>query len=125
MARMNREELEKIKQQHKALVTVREGTARASIVVHMGPCGIAAGARPVLRAFIRELEARDTSDVVVTIADCVGQCSQEPVVTVHCGAEQPVVYAKVSEKTAQEIFIQHVLGGKVMDQYRIEEGTER
>ena len=48
MARMNREELEKIKQQHKALVTVREGTARASIVVHMGPRGIAAGARPVL-----------------------------------------------------------------------------
>jgi NADP-reducing hydrogenase subunit HndB len=122
---MNREDLEKIKQQHKALVTVREGTARVSVVVHMGPCGIAAGARPVLRAFIRELEARDTGDVVITISDCAGLCSQEPVVTVHTGAEQPVVYGKVSEETAKEIFVQHVLGGKVLDQLVIEEGTGR
>jgi NADP-reducing hydrogenase subunit HndB len=122
---MNREDLEKIKQQHKALVTVREGTARASVVVHMGPCGIAAGARPVLRAFIKELEARDTGDVVITISDCAGLCSQEPVVTVHCGAEQPVVYGKVSEETAKEIFVQHVLGGTVLDQLVIQEGTGR
>jgi NADP-reducing hydrogenase subunit HndB len=122
---MNREEIEKIKERHKALVTVREGTARARVVVHMGPCGIAAGARPVLRAFISELEARNTGDVVVTVADCAGQCSQEPVVTVYCGAEQPVVYGRVSEKTAKEIFIQHVLGGKVLDQLKIEEGTGR
>jgi len=125
MARMNREELEKTKQRHQALINVREGTARARVVVHMGPCGIAAGARPVLLALIRELEARDISDVVVTISDCAGQCSQEPVVTVYCGAEQPVVYAKVSEETAREIFIQHVLGGKVLDRLKIEEGTGR
>jgi NADP-reducing hydrogenase subunit HndB len=125
MARINREELEKTKQRHRALVTVREGTARASVVVHMGPCGIAAGARPVLLALIRELEARDTSDVVVTISDCAGMCSQEPVVSVYCGAEQPVVYGKVSEETAKEIFIQHVLGGKVLDRLKIEEGTGR
>jgi (2Fe-2S) ferredoxin len=52
-------------------------------------------------------------------------CSQEPVVSVYCGAEQPVVYGKVSEETAKEIFIQHVLGGKVLDRLKIEEGTGR
>jgi len=125
MARINREELEKIKQRGKSLVTVREGSARASVIVHMGPCGIAAGARPVLMAFIRELEARDAGDVMVTIADCAGRCSQEPVVTIRCGAELPVVYGKVNEHAAKEIFIQHVMGGQVLERYRIEEGTER
>jgi NADP-reducing hydrogenase subunit HndB len=123
MARMNRDELEKIRERHKALVTVREGTARIRVVVHMGHCGIAAGARPVLKAFIQELEARDIRDVVVTIAGCAGLCSQEPVVTVHCGSEEPVRYGKVNEEAAKEIFIQHVLGGTVIDRFRIEEGT--
>ena len=125
MSKMNREELEKIKQRFKSLVTVREGNARVTVIVHMGPCGIAAGARPVLKAFIKELEARDASDVIVTISDCAGRCSQEPVVTIHCGAEPPVVYGKVSEETAKEIFSQHVMGGKVLEHYRAEEGAER
>jgi len=125
MARINREELEKIKQQNKALITVREGTARVHVIVHMGPCGIAAGARPVLKAFIKEIEARDAGDVMVSVSDCAGLCSQEPVVSVHCGAEQAVVYGKVSEETAKEIFVQHVMGGTVLERYRIEERAEQ
>lgn len=125
MARMNREELEKIKQRNKALITVREGTARVRVFVHMGPCGIAAGARPVLKAFIKELEARDANDVIVTVSDCAGLCSQEPVVSVHSGAEKPVFYGKVSEEAAKEIFVQHVMAGKVLEHYRIEERAEQ
>jgi NADP-reducing hydrogenase subunit HndB len=125
MAKINREDLEKIKQQHRALVAVREGNARVRVVVHMGPCGIAAGARPVLKAFINEIEARDTGDVIVSVSDCAGLCSQEPVVSVHCGAEQTVFYGRVSEETAKEIFVQHVMAGKVLERYRIEEGAEQ
>ena len=125
MAKMNREDLEKIKQRNTALVTVREGNARVTVVVHMGPCGIAAGARPVLTAFINELEARDAGDVIVTVSDCAGLCSQEPVVSVYSGEEQAVVYGKVSEETAREIFLQHVMAGKVLEHYRIAERAEQ
>jgi NADP-reducing hydrogenase subunit HndB len=125
MARITKEDLEKIKQQNSARMTVREGTARAHVVVHMGPCGIAAGARPVLKAFIKELEARDAGDVMVSVSGCAGLCSQEPVVSVCCGTEPRVLYGSVSEETAREIFVQHVMAGTVLERYRIQERAEQ
>jgi NADP-reducing hydrogenase subunit HndB len=118
-------ELNKIKERAKALTLVREGGARATVSVHMGACGIAAGARQVLKAFIREIESASVQDVIVTICDCAGQCSREPMVTVHFSGQPPVVYGNVTEPVAREIFTRHVMQGTVLASYRIQEGAER
>ncbi len=121
MAKITFEDLKKIKEQYRASTTLREGGARAKVSVHMGTCGIASGARPVLKALVREVEDRDIKDVIVTIAGCAGQCTQEPMATVEIKGEPPVVYGKLNEAKAKEIFAQHIVGGTVLEQYTVEE----
>jgi NADP-reducing hydrogenase subunit HndB len=125
MPKMTIADLKKIKEQSKALTLVREGGARATVSVHMGACGIAAGARQVLKSFIKDIESGSVQDVIVTICDCVGQCSREPMVTVHISGEPPVMYGNVTEAAAREIFTHHVMQGTALAQYRIQEGAER
>jgi NADP-reducing hydrogenase subunit HndB len=125
MPKITTADLNKIKERSKALTLVREGGARATVSVHMGACGIAAGARQALKAFIKEIESGSVQDVIVTICDCASQCSQEPMVTVHISGEPAVVYGNVTESVAREIFTQHVMQGTVLAQYRIQEGAER
>ena len=121
MAKITFEDLKKIKEQYRASTTLREGGARAKVSVHMGTCGIASGARPVLKALVREVEDRDIKDVIVTIAGCAGRCTQEPMATVEIKGEPVVVYGKLNEAKAKEIFAQHIVGGTVLEQYTVEE----
>ncbi len=117
-------DLRQIKEKQRAIITLRDGTARITVVVHMGACGIAAGARTILQKFLKEIKERETKDVIVTIADCAGNCNREPMITVQVNGAPPVIYGNLTEEKAREIFVQHILGGAVLDRYRVEERTE-
>jgi len=83
MPKLKPEDLEKITDRMKKMRVLREGTARARVVMHMGTCGIAAGSRNVMNALLAELEAKDIKDVIVTTSGCAGLCSREPMATVE------------------------------------------
>ncbi len=92
MPKLTIEDLKKIKDEYKATLALREGGNRAKITVHMGTCGIAAGARKVMDALIDEMTKNNITDIIVTTSGCAGLCSREPMATVEVVNEAPVKY---------------------------------
>ena len=125
MKKIRPEDLEKIAQKMKKVISLREGAGKARIIVHMGTCGIAAGARPVMAAFVDEIDKRNLEGVLLTISSCAGLCSREPMVTVELEGEPPVKYADLTAEKAVEILEKHVLGGEIVREYALAAGNER
>ena len=125
MVKLEPGDLDTIAEKIKGTMLMREGTCRTKIVVHMGTCGIAAGARTIMKAFMEELESRDIKDVSVTISSCAGLCSREPMVTVEKQGEPAVKYVDLTPEKARTIFADHVLGGKIVTEYALAAGSER
>ena len=94
-------------------------------MVHMGTCGIAAGARTIMTALLKEVEARDLKDVIVSISSCAGLCSREPMMTVELQGELPVKYVDLTPDKARDILEKHIIGGHVVKEYALAVGQER
>ncbi len=119
-------ELEKLRQQAKEKLTLREGgEIKAKITVHMGTCGIAAGARNVLSALLNELEASKLKDILVTTSGCAGLCSKEPMATVEIAGKPPVKYIELNEQKIKRIFNEHIINGNIVQEYALAVGSER
>jgi NADP-reducing hydrogenase subunit HndB len=125
MAKLTIDDLKAIREKTLQSRTLREGKGRARVVVHMGTCGIAAGARAVMSALLSQVESRGLADVIVTTSGCVGLCSREPMVTVELLDQPPVKYADVDAKKMTEILEGHVLGGRIVEAYALGIGSER
>lgn len=113
------EELAKIRDRMKNKVALREGAGEKRIVVGMATCGIAAGARPVLNAFVEEVAKQELTDVTVTQTGCIGMCRFEPIVEVYGANEERTTYVKVTPEMVSEIIEQHIKGGKPITKYTI------
>ena len=125
MRKLNVEDLDKISQQLRKTTLLREGAGRAKITVHMGTCGIAAGARKIMKTLMDEFEKKNIDDVILTSSGCAGLCSREPMVTVELKGETPVKYIDLTEEKIIKILSQHVMGGKTVEEYAIAKGSER
>ena len=125
MAKIKPEDLDKIAQKMKGVMNLREGAGRAKVMVHMGTCGIAAGARAVMTALLEEVEKRKIEDVIVNISSCAGLCSREPMMTVELEGKPPVKYIDMNSEKAIEVLDKHVLGGKIVKEYALAVGSER
>jgi NADP-reducing hydrogenase subunit HndB len=125
MPKMQPDDLDKIGEKIKRTMLLREGTGRARVVVHMGTCGIAAGARTIMKALMDEIESREVKDIILTISSCAGLCSREPMVTVELTDEPAVKYVDLTPEKAKRIFEEHVLGGKIVTEYALAAGSER
>lgn len=124
MARMTLDDLKKIKEKHKATFTLREGSYRAKITVHMGTCGIAAGARGIMTALMDEISEAGVEDVITTTSGCAGLCAREPMATVEILNKPPVKYGDLTDKKIKEIFKEHILGGNPVEKYALVIGSE-
>ena len=125
MQKLKVEDLAKIKEKTRQMTVLRDGAGKAKVTVHMGTCGIASGAREVMRALLKEMKKRNSKDVIVTTSGCAGLCSQEPMVTVELKGSAPVKYVDLTPDKMKEIFEKHVLGGKVVEAYALAVGSER
>lgn len=126
MPKLTIEELEKLRERAKKETFLRETTDyRAKITVHMGTCGIAAGAREIMNAFLKELQARDITDVLLTNSGCAGLCSREPMATIEIKGQAPVKYVDLTPEKVKKIFEQHVLGGEIVQDYALGIGSEK
>ncbi len=114
------EELAAIRDRMKNTVLLREGQNDIRIVVGMATCGIAAGARPVLNAFVEQVNVQGVADrATVTQTGCVGICKYEPVVEVFEAGKDKVTYVHMTPEKATRIVAEHIKGGKVVEEYTI------
>ena len=111
-------ELAAIRDKMKDKVVLREGTSDTRIVVGMATCGIAAGARPVLSAFVEGINNEGlASSVTVSQTGCIGICQYEPVVEVFQPGTEKVTYVKMTAEKAAKVIEEHIKGGKVVEEY--------
>jgi len=125
MPKLKIEDLEKISQRVKKTVLLRDGAGRAKITVHMGTCGIAAGARKIMNTLMEAIEEKDINDVILTSSGCAGLCSKEPMATVELKEEAPVKYVDLTPEKIRKILEEHVIGGKIVEEYALARGSER
>ena len=117
---MKLEDLAKIKAQMKDTVSLREGSGNVRVVVGMATCGIAAGARPVLSAFVEEVASAGLGDTVtVSQTGCIGICQYEPVVEVFAQGKDKVTYVKMTPEKAKRVVQEHLKDGRVVEEYTI------
>ena len=114
------EELMAIKAKMQNKVSVRTSSGEIRIVVGMATCGIAAGARPVLNAFVEAVnEGGLAQSVTVSQTGCVGLCQYEPIVEVYEAGKDKVTYVKMTAEKAKEVVEKHLKGGKVVVEYTV------
>jgi NADP-reducing hydrogenase subunit HndB len=119
MAKLSLEDLKKIKEQTVKNTSLRDGDANVKITVHMGTCGIAAGARAVMNALMEEMAAADRQDIRVVASGCMGMCSSEPNVTVEILDGEPIVYQHMDANRTRQVFKRHVLLGEVQTDFAL------
>jgi NADP-reducing hydrogenase subunit HndB len=126
MGKIAIEDLAKIQEAARYKIALRQGAGRVRINVHMGTCGIAAGARGILTAVMKEIEARNLHDVIITNSGCAGLCSQEPMMTIEVlGEPAPVKYVLLTPEKITKIVDMHVLKGQVVRECALALGSER
>ena len=111
-------ELAAIREKMKDKIVLREGTNSVRVVVGMATCGIAAGARPVLYAFVEGVDREGLNgNVTVSQTGCIGICQYEPVVEVIEPGKEKVTYVLMNAEKANKVIEQHLKGGKVVEEY--------
>ncbi len=124
MQKLTIDDLKKIKEQYAATFNLRQGGYKAKVTVHMGTCGIAAGARAVMNSIVEELASNDLKDVIVTASGCAGFCSKEPMATVELLGAAPVKYCYLNAEKMKRIFREHIQQGNIVEEYALVMGSE-
>jgi NADP-reducing hydrogenase subunit HndB len=125
MVPLTLDDLRKKRDEARKDIYLREGEYKSKVIVHMGTCGIAAGAREIVSAFLGEIDALPTKDVMLTTSGCAGLCSMEPMATVELLNSASVKYVKLTPDKVKKIFKEHILGGKIVKDYAIGIGSEK
>lgn len=117
-------ELAALREKAKADVNLRQGDSDSiRVVVGMATCGISAGARPVLAAFVEEVNKRQLKNVMVTQTGCIGMCKLEPIVEVYVPGQEKVTYVKMTAEKAVSVVANHLVNGNIVSEYTI--GSEQ
>lgn len=117
-------DLEKIREKVSKRRALRKGDLRARVTIHMGTCGIAAGAQKILTTLMKEIERKKGSDVIITTSGCAGLCSREPMATVELIDKPPVKYVDLTPEKIKKIFSEHVMKGNIVQEYALCVGSE-
>lgn len=113
-------ELQALREQMKGRVGIRhDGDSSIRVVVGMATCGIAAGARPVMTAFLDEINRRGLTNVTVSQTGCIGVCRLEPVAEVFVPGEEKVTYVRLTPEKVPAIVEQHLVNHNVVQDYTI------
>ena len=113
-------DLQAIRDRMQKQIDLRDtGEDRIRVLVGMATCGIAAGARPVLSAFLEEVDKRGLSNVSVTQTGCIGVCRLEPIEEVYVPGQEKVTYVKMTPDKVASIVSEHLVNGRVVTEYTI------
>ena len=114
-------ELQAIREKTLGKISMRKDADESTrIVIGMATCGIAAGARPVLNAFVEQVNAAGlTATVTVTQTGCIGVCRLEPIGEVYVPGEEKVTYVKLTADMVPKIVSEHLVNRRVVTEYTI------
>lgn len=113
-------ELQAIRDKAREKIAVRDGAKDGTrVVVGMATCGIAAGARPVMNAFVDEIAKRHVEHVAVVQTGCIGMCQFEPIVEVIAPGKEKVTYGKVTPEMVAKIVADHLVNGNPVAEYTV------
>ena len=124
MPRLTIDDLKQMRDRTASSLALRAGVSRAKVTVHMGTCGIAAGARDVMAALLAEIEQQHLTDVLVTTSGCAGLCSREPMATVDVRSEAPVKYVNLTPEKMAQVVREHIVGGNAVMDIALAAGCE-
>jgi NADP-reducing hydrogenase subunit HndB len=113
------DDLKKVREEALQKKKIQTESGKARVIVGMGTCGIAAGARDAMKAILDTIEKDNIQDVIITQTGCIGMCEKEPIVQVEIGDQPKVTYGKVSPEVARNIIKEHVVGGKIVTNHVI------
>lgn len=114
------DDLKRIREETLAKQKAKRTSGSAQVIVGMGTCGIAAGARDTMEAILKQIEEDRLSGIQVTQTGCIGLCEAEPIVQVILGEQQKISYGKVTPEVVERILKEHVQGGKIVQDHVIE-----
>ncbi len=118
------EELKKLREQARSQVDLRSGAKENRVTVHMGTCGIAAGARDILAALADELAKASIQNVTLRQSGCIGLCDQEPMMTYTDSSGREYLYVLLDKEKVRRFVSGHILAGKPVAEY-IMEGDQK
>jgi NADP-reducing hydrogenase subunit HndB len=124
MAKLRVEDLKRIKDSMAGTVNLRSGEYRVKITVHMGTCGIAAGARSIMNRFLEKVEESGAIDIILTSSGCAGLCNHEPMITIEVKGSAPVKYVELDPEKASKIFDEHVMKSNPVPEFALSMGSE-
>jgi NADP-reducing hydrogenase subunit HndB len=119
MPKLTIEDLNRLRESAKKATAFREGGSAIKITVHMGTCGIAAGAKEVMDTLQEEMAQVDRQDIKVIASGCMGMCSSEPNVTVEIQGKDSVIYQHMDRNKMRQVFKRHVLLGEVQTDFAL------
>lgn len=125
MPKLRPEDLAGIRERMAGTINLREESCRAKITVHMGTCGIAAGAREIVTTILEAIDENDVSDVIVDVTRCAEQCSMEPMMIVDMRGQHSVTYIELNPEKARRVFSEHILAGNVVTDFALSTGSEQ
>ncbi|HHU92195.1 MAG TPA: (2Fe-2S) ferredoxin domain-containing protein [Halanaerobiaceae bacterium] len=120
------EELKQLRESLQKDMLARNSAGKARIVIGMGTCGIAAGAREILQAVLQEVKTRGL-DVIVSQTGCIGMCEKEPLLDVQLPGKDRITYGNVKKEDVSRIIVEHLINGNIVEDLvvaRLEEGGE-
>jgi NADP-reducing hydrogenase subunit HndB len=117
------EQLQALRDKARAAIELRTGQKATRIVVHMGTCGIAAGARDILSRVMEQLERASIDDVSVHLAGCLGLCDQEPMLTLTDRSGNEFCYGHLTRSKVDQIIHQHVMDNEPLVEYLVSTRT--
>jgi NADP-reducing hydrogenase subunit HndB len=118
-------DLERVREKVRKTSTIRQGKARAKVTIHMGTCGIAAGAKKILTALLADIEKVKLTGIIVTTSGCAGLCSREPMATLVITGNPPVKYGDLTPEKIKEVLHEHIINGNIIEKYAFAMGSER
>jgi NADP-reducing hydrogenase subunit HndB len=115
------EDLNRLRDQARSEMDVRSGPKETRITVHMGTCGIAAGARDIMAELTEQLAGAKVENVTLRQSGCLGLCDLEPMLTIRDKNGMDYLYVRLTRQKIREIVAGHVLKGKPVQKYILEE----
>jgi len=111
------QELKSLRDKARSEIDMRTGQKEMRIVVHMGTCGIAAGARGVLEELVEEFGRSSVNNVTLLMSGCLGLCDREPMFTLTDKSGKEYCYGGLNKQKVREIVREHILGGNPITGY--------
>jgi NADP-reducing hydrogenase subunit HndB len=118
MGAMTLDDLRKLRQEKRQAMQQRDtGEGNTAVIIGMGTCGIAAGAKETFNAMVEEVEKLGLEKVVIKQTGCMGLCATEPSVEVIVPGMPGVLYGSVDAEVGRKIVNSHLAKQKLVDDH--------